>query len=210
MTIPVNYDNVKEIDQEKGKWLLQHIYNPNLNTLEGLSCLALDRVQPHSFIRVYALELLRLCKVSKKSQELYTKNYKYWHTNETNMGGIGKRIMPVDKPIDEKQWKVEVRAGKTIDYSKYRSDNNKAGKIFSGSELKSIEDNLINTSKDERFKIPDIGKLPSIQYLFHYLMNRRSTKPDVLFKTFDVAQGVIQAGNNDTEGQVPRIPIRTQ
>lgn len=195
-------NNKSEIDEKLGRWLLGQVYTPSLDVLEGLTRTALDRVQCNAFIRVYAQELLRLCTVSKKSQILYTENYKKWHSNDTNMGSIGKRIMPVDKLINEKQWLVEIRAGKTIDYSKYRGENKK-GEIYSADELAGIKSTLVDEKTDKKFEIPAIGKLPSIQYLFHYLMNRRSTIPDVLLKTFEVVQGIIQVGSDDTEGQTP-------
>jgi hypothetical protein len=213
MTVPVTYGNKKNDGQnsDKGQWLLEKVYTPDLDTLEGLSRTALDRVQCNSFIRVYASETVRLCKISRKSQELYTANYKKWHSNDKDMGSVGMRIMPVDKPINEKQWRIDIMARKIVDYAKYRNDNkgNREGRIYSDEEIKGFADIVVDTSKNEKFQIPPLGTLPSIQYLYHHLMNRRSTIPDVLLETFGVTARVIETGNNENEDKQPRI-MRSQ
>lgn len=268
--------------------LVDIVLDPDLDKLEGLTRIPLDKVSQLSMLRMYAEEIIRLCKMAIESQKLYTLNYKVWHSNDTEIKGIGKRIMPVDRQIDEVQWKRDIKAGKIINYNNYRVytwggnsynyeemklilerqkysveeikailksknyskdkidlqftektysheeikviwdkynidlivpiasvislldakkynqetiDSMLCGKIYTDDELSGISKSLVDIKKDFRFKIPKVSEMSSIIWMFHYLMDRRSTTPDITLEAFGLMARAIVVGENDNEEQ---------
>jgi len=184
--------------------LVDTVFSPDVDQLEGLTRTPLDKVSPLAFLRMYAREIIRLCKMSVESQKLYTENYKIWHSNNINIEGLGKRIMPIDKPIDIKRWKQDIRAGKEFDYKKYRTDNSE-GKIYTAEELVGINKSLVDVKKDFRFKIPKEAEMASIIFQFHYDMRRRSTIPDVLLEAFGVMARAIEVGQGENDNMPTKV-----
>lgn len=77
--------------------LANHLTNTPPDKIAGLTRLPLDQIRPLSFTHVFAEEVRELCRLAIVSQDAYSKNWELWHSDKTDMPGIGKRIPPLGK-----------------------------------------------------------------------------------------------------------------
>jgi len=187
---------------DKAGQLLDYAFNPSFDQLTGLTRVALDKVLPNSAMRVFAEETIRLCRLAKDSQELYTNNWALWHSEKEFIPGVGKRLRHRD--FDEVKWRKELERGRNI-LNEPDVDSEKNPISF---ELPNsgVNQEIVDTKKDPRFKLPILSDMIGVRFLYQYHLNRRSTVPDMLLEFFGLMGRTIEVGKDEDEGN-PKMRI---
>lgn len=146
------------------------VLDPAPDKLPGMTRIPLDQVRPCSFAAIFANELLSLCKLSRKSQELYAANWKVWHSENTKIPGLGKRKPPLN------------------------GENGESGKFFPDGITQHPP-----SMNDPRLKIPKINESIILEWLNQYYMLRRSTTPDYTMGAFELAAREVEAKPIESE-----------
>lgn len=140
------------------------VLDPDPEKLPGFTRIPLDQVRPCSFAAVFAKELVELCQLSKRSQDMYAANWKLWHSEQTEIPGLGKRIPPLN------------------------GENRNGNKFFPDGKPQQPPG-----KRDARFKVPKITASIILDWLNQYYMLRRSTTPDFTMCAFELAARDIES-----------------
>jgi len=143
------------------------VLDPTDDKLSGFTRIPLDQVRPCSFASAFADELLRLCELARDQQKLYSQNWLLWHSEITEIPGIGKRTPP----------------------------DNERGKFFPDN----YKPDIVNVSKDVRFKMPKIDASLVLKWLKEYYRLRRSTTPDFSMGAFELASREVETRKPEEE-----------
>lgn len=180
--------------------LIEYIYNTDPDKLAGLTRLPLDQVNPCSFAKIYANELKELAKLAKKSQEMYSKNYEKWHSNETVVDGRFVRVPPDPDYVEVKAvpyWKRLLWGKKHFIPEKKRRKPTER-KI----DIDAMP--VINVKTDPRFDIPSEKTIVE-RWLEQYYMHRRSTTPDLLMGAIELASRQIESKAPEPEDEWNKV-----
>ena len=178
--------------------IARYVLKPTAEELPGMTRLPLDQVRPCSFARVFAKEMIEMCKLARYSQELYSKNWEKWHNNDLVIDGVFRRIppnpdyKPTPKPsiLDRLQM---IFLGRKPERLKVKEDdgNGKDGKARAFNFAKN--DSVINVKTDPRFVIPKINNTIEYEFTLQYYQHRRSTTPDFSMAATELASRQIES-----------------
>lgn len=181
------------------KAIVEIITNPNSDSISGWTRLPQDLIRPMAYARTFVNSWIELCKTAKESQKKYSENYKKWHSEDTEISGVGKRILPDPYYQPEiKQSSLSKFFGKKIEKPKPKEPGLTGSFNPQGFVLEAV-----NVNRDKRFTIPEAKQSPVFQYIFRICLNRRSTTDTFTMGLLDIAGRKIDARvpeTDDTKG----------
>ena len=202
--IPTSHQVNRNGDKPDSEAQLMDIFlNPNFDQLTGLTRAALDQVRPMSFTRVFAEEFIRLFKLSKDSQEEYSKNWELWHSNKEVIPEVGQRIMP-DKDFNEERWLERIKRIRKTKSTESVFEEKKEKEIFKlfPDGFKPVVEDL---KTDKKFKIPTLGDMIGVKFIYQYDLRRRSTTPEWTIEYMNLLGRAFEMRQPEDENKNPKV-----